>query len=220
MHARPGGSSGGGSSFGLSIQQGPAPAPAPWIAILEGGAPGPAPDRAQAAGLPLNVSRSQLFLPPGRTAFDGSYAGYQGGLHCCACCVMLGWCMVFAGWWQPEGHVQLRCWKPPGLGAKMSGDGWHRATCCGCFAAQPHVATQLHVGSALPCRATISALCLLGTADGDVPLPPPTAPARYDAQADFGAKGDGEADDTAALQVGRAEGQRRGLAEHAESKHG
>ena len=43
---------------------------------------------------------------------------------------------------------------------------------------------------------------LFCSADGDEVLPSPTVAARYDAQADFGAKGDGEADDTAALQVG------------------
>lgn len=51
-------------------------------------------------------------------------------------------------------------------------------------------------------NASDQSVFLFCSADGDEVLPAPTVAARYDAQADFGAKGDGEADDTAALQVG------------------
>lgn len=172
---RRGGSGGGSGSLagagdaGPSIQQGarqpaPAPAPAPTVAAqsLEGAAPAPAPDRAAAAAVQLNVSRSQLFLPPGRTAFDWSYAGYRG-----------------------EGQKQLP--HPAPSLANACGPGCRQ---------QASITTQAPHDSSCPLR--LPPACL---PDGDVVLPAPTAPARYDAQADFGAKGDGQADDTAALQV-------------------
>jgi hypothetical protein len=53
-----------------------------------------------------------------------------------------------------------------------------------------------------PLRSTRPLPPLLPDADGDVPLPTPLSPSRYNVK-DFGAKGDGETDDTAALLVRR-----------------
>lgn len=72
----------------------------------------------------------------------------------------------------------------------------------GCHAALRHAWVASCVPQLAPKQPECSSIACLRCTDGDAVLPPPTVAARYDVQADFGAKGDGEADDTAALQVG------------------
>lgn len=91
------------------------------------------------------------FPPPGRWAFDWSFAGYKG--------------------------------KPGMLG--------HAAPAVLAVAAAVVSGTQ---------QCAMQGWSLPPPADGDALLPAPSTAAKYDVVADFGAKGDGKADDTAALQ--------------------
>lgn len=82
---------------------------------------------------------------------------------------------------------------------------WNRAGYRGACALQACVAWVFASSPSWPGSTLVAAkhatcdCVLLSPADGDAPLPVPSA--MYDVRKDFGAKGDGKADDTKALQV-------------------